>query len=549
MSSYTDALNRRVEASNWHRGNPQTITQAAGSPDEITTTAVVDDNGWVMSKTDAMNRTTAYTRDDMGRLTLIDPDFGSWSSTFIDYDFSGGGAVQTITKGGAKTTITYDSMFRPTKELSEDISGQTSWKSYVNTQYDGLGRVTFKTLPYAVDTLPPLADGIEYTFDGLGRILTETETASGGGTTSHSYFPNHRVRIVDPEGNHVNYYSRGYGGPGSKDYRTISESSGGRQTRIDQNIWGEVTVVRQGVTGNDVRQHFYYDDQRRLCRSRTAEGRDTLYEYDAAGQMTSYAKGMFAGTNCDAPSGQTKVSMAYDNLGRLKDTTFADNNTPAISRSYDDNGNVEAVYRGTGSAQVKWDYTYNDADMLTEEKLQLDGKSFALTYDYNDDGHMTQQTYPTTRPSNYTLDGLGRVLGLQGWGHTYASGGVYHANGTLKDMTYGNGYIYTKTFNARQLPSRIQSQDGTRIAIDNHYSYDKRGKITHIADWVYGGTNQSFTYDALGQLTTATGAWGTQTNSYDKLGNLLSRDFTGDNPRTITLSYDSKNRVNQSVDN
>ena len=96
MSSYTDALGRRTEAHDWHGGTPELVKQVVGTTDEIEIERTLDDNGWVMSQTDAIDRTTAYTRDNMGRLTLIDPDFGSWSSTIIAYDFSGGGAVQTL---------------------------------------------------------------------------------------------------------------------------------------------------------------------------------------------------------------------------------------------------------------------------------------------------------------------------------------------------------------------------------------------------------------------------------------------------------------------
>ena len=71
-----DALSRGTQASDWYRGRPRLVKKSVGTVDEIETEQTVDDNGWVMSQTDAIDRTTAYTRDNMGRLTLIDPDFG-----------------------------------------------------------------------------------------------------------------------------------------------------------------------------------------------------------------------------------------------------------------------------------------------------------------------------------------------------------------------------------------------------------------------------------------------------------------------------------------
>ena len=93
IASYKDALNRRTEARNWKRGAPQTIIQAVGTADEITTTSVFDNNGWLSSKTDANGNRTSYSHDIMGRMTKITPPSG-WASTDIDYVFpNDGGAI------------------------------------------------------------------------------------------------------------------------------------------------------------------------------------------------------------------------------------------------------------------------------------------------------------------------------------------------------------------------------------------------------------------------------------------------------------------------
>ena len=185
LFAYEDALDRRTEASDYHRGMPRLIRQAVGTPELISQSRTVDNNGWLMSSTDAMNRTTSYTRDTMGRLTLINPP-GSWDNTSIAYDFSGGGVVQTITKGQSKETITYDSMFRPILERTQALD--TGWSSYVNTEYDGLGRTIFKSQPSLNSSE---TKGVDYTYDGLGRIYTERENVAPYATTSHRYYGSH----------------------------------------------------------------------------------------------------------------------------------------------------------------------------------------------------------------------------------------------------------------------------------------------------------------------------------------------------------------------
>ncbi len=386
-----DAIGRITKLSDWKRGKPETIKKAFGTTGEITFGQTIDDNGWVTANTDAKGQTTTYIHDTMGRLTSINPAGSYFIGTTIGYDFSGGGAVQTITKGAFVETVTYDSMYRKTLEQTQSTS--TGWEYYVNTTYDALGRVTFQSQPSASATE---TQGTTTTYDGLGRILTQTETASGAQTV-HSYHNSHRHTVRDPAYKFTHYYSYGYDGPGNADYQSIYEASGGRITEIIKNIWGETELVRQrGAGGNAVdsknqSQFFYYDAQRRLCRYRELEGNSTLYDYNDAGEMVAYQKGAANGTTCDTPSGTAKVSMTYDDLGRLELTDFADTATPDIFRTYDDNGNILTLNRNG----VDWTYEYNELDLLEKETLSIDGLTFPVDHIYNNRGHIPWKKHPT----------------------------------------------------------------------------------------------------------------------------------------------------------
>ena len=136
----------------------------------------------------------------MGRVTLINPP-GSWDNTSIAYDFSSDGAVQTITKGQSKTTTTLDAMLRPVLERTQALD--TGWSSYVNTKYDGLGRVTFKSQP---STNPGETKGVDTTYDGLGRVYDVRENVAPYALTQHRYYSGHRYRVIDPSGAYTQYY-------------------------------------------------------------------------------------------------------------------------------------------------------------------------------------------------------------------------------------------------------------------------------------------------------------------------------------------------------
>lgn len=541
-----DALTppRRTQALDWHRGIPEKVIRPDGSFFEQT----IDDNGWVTDSTDFLQRTTTYQRDNMGRVTLVTPH-GAWDDTSIAYNFTGGGAVQTITKGQAQTTITYDSLFRPTLEHTNDLS--SAWDAYTRTTYDAKGRTTFKSLPSAIAMEP---NGTTYTYDGLGRVVTQTETAANA-VTFHEYLSGHKTRITDPLGNSKLYTSAGYDGPESEDYRLIEEFGGTslmRSTAISKNIWGETQQVRQfgSLGGNtvDQSQFFFYNAQRRLCGYREKEGGDTYYQYDTVGQMIAYAKGQSGASNaCPLPSGNAKVSLTYDLVGQLKETIFADAETPNILRTYDNNGNVKTVNRNG----VNWAYNYHPhADLLINETLTLDGKSFPLTYAYNSSQHMTSRSYPTGDTVEFMPDGLGRAKAAKKGSLFYANDLNYHEGGALTAMNYGNGQAFTQTLNNRLLPQRLMAVNGGVKALDLTYTYDASAKVTAITDGAVSGNNRNFTYDGLGQLKTASGPWGSATNTYDSLGNIRSRIMNGGpwGTRTIDLQIDNNNRVYQSID-
>lgn len=545
IHTVADALNRTITLSDYYRGVPRNVKR----PDQVSLTRTVNNFGQATSETDAMGRSTSYEYNDIGRLTKITPA-GGFTPTTITYQ-NGNGLVQTVTNGQSRITITRDSMLRKILERTQALD--TGWSTYVNTEYDTLGRVLFKSQPSSSATHN---QGVANTYDGLGRIKTQTETVSGA-QTIHSYYNSHRHTIRDPESNYKHFYSFGYGGPGNQDYRGIYESTGGRYTIIYKSLWGEITQVRQkghggnAVDSKDHREYFYYDSQRRLCRTYRKEQGATRYQYDDAGQLIAFAKGQ-SNSGCGVIQGSTaRVSLGYDNLGRLETTNFQDSSTPDIVRGYNANGSLLSVNRGSGANAVNWAYSYHpNADLLTSETLTLDNRSFGLSYSYNNAQHLTRRTFPSGRYVDYTPDGLGRDRTAK-YGSTYYANNIgYHASGQTSGLTYGNGHVFTQTFNNRLLPQRRMSVKGGIKAFDQTYSYDQRGKVTSIIDGAVSANNRSFTYDALGQLKTSTGPWGTQTNNYDSLGNVISRAFSGGGvgSRTIDLQYDTNNRVYQSID-
>ena len=609
-----DANSRRFDASQYKRGTPQRVDR----PDGSTVYQYVDDFGRITSIVDALSRTTTYQRDAMGRLlTAQFPD--SWSDVVHSYDFNGS-PKHTITKGNARTVITYDAMFRPKLVETRDLL--TGYTSYTNHKHDSAGRETFASFP---STNSQASAGTETQYDVLGRVTQKRETVSPYATTKYAYYSSHRKEETDPNGNKTNYYSYGYDGPGGQDFRAIKAPLG-KNTDINKNVWGELTSIRQwkdtaasgtnsllahhslsfdddntnkslalasndrslnkliitpgpgpipdpcdepithafdssstnkaviepicepppppppppsGDTAIDER-FYYYDNNRRLCRVSEPEVGDTLYQYDASNWLIAYQKGASKGSSCSTPSGDAKVTLIRDGLGRITKRDFAHYATPDIVKTFDKNGNVVTVNRGG----INWTYNYNSLNLPTLERLVVDGRQYSLNYQYNNDGHLTQTTLPSGKAISFNPNGLGNPRQANYGSTYYASNITYHADGKVNRFSYGNGYSYEQQLNSRLLPSRLLATKGSSKALDMSYGFDKNRQITSMTDGAISGNNRTMTYDALEQIASATGPWGSATFTYDALGNILTKHLGS---RRITMSY-SQNRVSRSVD-
>ena len=538
LSWIEDALGRRTIFANWKRGNPQQITR----PDGVNIYQNVENNGWLTTSTNGNGNSTIYSYDNMGRLKTINPP-GDWVNTNIAYNFTSSGPIQTITRGNGKTTVNYDLMFRPVLERTQ--ATDTGWSSYVKTAYGTNLKPSFKSFPSSSSNP---TTGTDFTYDGLGRIKTERENVTPYAQITHAYYGSHRHKVIDPSGAYTNYYSYGYDGPGNTDYRAIYQYGDGkwlRRTAINKNVWGQTTSIRQwGDLGGNLYHNYYYDSRQRVCRYYDPEGGATKYDYNNAGELIAYAKGQ-SNSGCSVPTDNSRISLTYDMLGQLKTTNFSHTNTPDILRTYDANGNMLSVNRGSGSAAVNWTYTYDANNQLLTEKLDVDGRNYDMSYGYNTSGSLKHMYYPTGRFIAYNPDGLGRARYAKYGATTYADNLAYHPSGQVSAMTYGNGQVFSQTFNDRLLPDRILSQKGSTKALDMSFGYDVRGLITSISDGAISGNNRTYTYDGLGQLKNTTGPWGSGTHGYDSIGNLKSRNLGS---RSITFNFNTRNRVSKSID-
>ncbi|MEP3891128.1 MAG: RHS repeat-associated core domain-containing protein [Hellea sp.] len=539
-----DAKDRRTTFETYKRGKPTKVTSAITN---IITHSEITDDGWVKSQTDPKGRKVDYEYDSMGRVTLIKPPTSSLHlspTTILNGSTPTVAFIQVIDKAYDRTYKYYDGLLRPV--VTRRFDRLKGISTYVTTQYDGVGRVKFKSFPSA--TLNTTS-GTSYTYDALGRMESSKVTVGDGAETKYDYLSGNRTQVTDGEGKITTTTRNGYGGPGGGEVIKIQQPEG-VTTGIVRNIWDEIEQVTQfglyNTTAISLTQKFYYDPiTRRLCRHHVPESGSKLYAYNDAGELTSYSRGMAAGTDCTAtPSGPTKVTLTYDAMGRLDITDYADPDTPDIDRLYNQNSQLTRIDRGDISSPDwnRWAYSYDAHNRLAREALIVHDEDseydivFDMDYFYNAHGYLRGRRLPGGRLFYMSNDGLGRTEKLSYSTQTYLDNITYHPDGSVAGLTYGNGLALTRGLNSQlQLDSLLVS-DGVTTALDLSYTYDLNGRIDLQTDGVDSTRSRDYGYDDLGRLESVTSAsFGNASYLYDPLGNIRQKTLRGG---TVTMGYD-----------
>ena len=530
LKKTTYALTDRwVEFGSYKRGKPESIKLPNRyDTGNFTVSLRVNDTGTIAWAKDLNGNKTSYSYDNLNRLTLIDPEDSQWLNTSISYeaDTSAVGALlQKITRGSYRKTITLDALMQPMLSKEWDYDDEADTVRYINQQFNAYGKATFTSVPSASSTENY---GTSTTYDGLQRIVSQTNTANGD--LSFSYGSNNSISVNNGKGHSTTTQYLAYGSPATDLAMLISQPEG-VTTTISYNIANLPVSITQG----DVTEERRYDSAMRLCLQKRPETGIKVLKYNLLGQVTDYAEGLSgSGQNCadytDVP--ESWVTQTYDKLGDVWETRYPDG-TATKTATLDRQGNLTGLVNGNNS----WSYAYNSLNLPYEQSLSLDSKTYTIGLAYNNHGHLQSKTY-----GGATLTYAPNALGLPTQvadSQTYASGVLYHPSGQLKSYTYGNGLTFNQTLNAAFKPDERRVKSGSTNRMGQRYGYDDNDNLDAITDLVNAGQSISMTFDGLDRLDTASGVWGTGSFSYDSLGNLSSKVLGTQN---LSYSYHSTSK-------
>jgi RHS repeat-associated protein len=550
-------------------------------------------DGYLTSSTDPNTETTNYTYntppswcsypDKLDRLSQISyPDKGQ--TTYCYDDAAATVTTEKLIASGSpplETTMVFDGMGHAVQtQLNSDPDGI----DYVDTSYDGFGRVYTQSNPHRSSSLP--TDGTTtYTYDALGRTTNITQpdgsaiatSYSGNSTTVTDEAGNQRISLTDglARMTEVEEPSQGSGAPATA---TISVS-GGIQSIQYPATPGTGTVSISGGERST-------EDQPASCSTSWTEYDGGTVSVSVNGHATTADYG-----TCS--TGSSGISTAAGVASSLAAAINADSG--AFVTAVATNGQVALTTKSTGTSTA---YSFSGTsatscglvNACTNQRLFASGstsfpvgvsgstltagQNSSTAYDY---GTVSATVNGCTASASYSESGnntgaaIASALAASLSGTcssqvsatasgstitlTTTSTGPFADNDTLSvtSATSDSSQFSSPSFTASATGFSGGSDfGGTTSPWTTFYTYNALDDLTGVTQ---NGSDSStarvrtFQYDSLSRLTLATNPEsGTLNYTYDANGNVATRiapapNQTGTATLTTTYKYDVLDRL------
>ena len=295
--------------------------------------------------------------------------------------------------------------------------------------------------------------------------------------------------------------------------------------RADRNLGSVVNAL-----GNTV-ESYDYDLAGRLTKKTDAQGKASTFAYNAAGQLTSATdrKGQMS-------------TLVYDAGGRVTQGNLPGGVT--ICFTYDAVGRLIALEEKGGASPSRFEYVYDNRNLLTQETIIQQGGSHVITYQYDALGRRITRNLDNFDTTAYVYDKAGRVTSIKFNGEVPVTYEWDNAS-RLSVKTLSNGVRMEYQYDAasRLLGITYRKPDNTVIN-SIAYSYDAKGQRTSKTTTLPSRDETPFTatYDAADRMLTfsLTSSGETFNLAYDDNGNLVSKtsQTTG---QATTYTWNTRN--------
>ncbi|WP_218154823.1 RHS repeat-associated core domain-containing protein [Paenibacillus sp. UNC496MF] len=526
-------------------------TSAQSEP--IMDSKTFDDYGNILTRTNALNKTTTFTYDPTTHFKLTETwPVSATDSLFVDMIRNAQGDVldyklKLNNAAGAvlqRSTYDYDGFGNVVATTDFDTARQALTTYEYDPAY-GSAYLTKETALYKD------ADGVQQssstssTYDKLsGNMLTYTDGRSN--KTSYQYDKLDRLTKVT--------------NPNTSWNSLVYDDTNNQVTQTDEA--GVQTRITWDGLGRQIKSEIYEKeptDAAPSFKAKSKTGYDALsrkaWDEDASGDRTAYTYDnwdrLIKTTNADLSFSQVvyddilhtitevdeennPVKKQLDHLDRVTSEQELENGTYVTKRStqYDDADNITQI--STFDAPGVENVTKYSYDVLDELRSVTTPKNELFTYAYDQLGNSTGVTYPDNKKLIKEYDEVGNLIK-----YTDEAGKqkkmYYDAEGNLSKLIDRNNKTFTYQYDTQ---NRLQYRYGPSETIS--YVYNPDGKRKTMADKT--GTTQ-YDYDSYtGLLKSKTYPDGkTVQYTYDLRGNRTG--LTDPFGRAIAYSYDTVNRI------
>ncbi|MBU7038462.1 MAG: DUF2341 domain-containing protein [Theionarchaea archaeon] len=208
---------------------------------------------------------------------------------------------------------------------------------------------------------------------------------------------------------------------------------------------------------------------------------------------------------------------------------------PTVSFTYDLNSNRTRMNDDAPNADDYIEYSYDYWNRLTSQTRHISTSSYGVSYQYDVSSRMTKLTYPTNMQILHSYDDLNRMTETKRYvdgvdDEILMDNVQYTVESLLTQADYGNDLQATFSYDSLDRVSTLDVKNGTTAFLDLDYTYDNNGNITQLVNgWrdtssSWHSETESYGYDGMDRLTSASCTSWSHTYSYDKAGNRTAKD-------------------------
>jgi RHS repeat-associated protein len=537
-------------------------------------------NGGGAFSTD-QNGATSYSHylDPLNRLTVAIDAAGGWTETAYS------SATQTDAYSGINDAtpstgctscrhdqVTLDGIGRKIRaSLISDPDGAT----LTDTSYDVNGRPGTVSNPYR-STNDPTYGSTTSIFDGLDRVIQVLRPDGNAANIAYGAAVGQVSQICS-----AGTYGLGYPVLWTDEVskkRLIWYTGFDKIIEVDEpNSSGTLNVATcyrydalnnlAQVVQQSENRTYAYDGLSRLTSSSIPESGTTTFSYANGSSLCSGSPGNVC-SQTDARGVTTTYS--YDALNRITQKSYSDG-TPTVTYNYDQSsfwgvtlsntkGRLSHVAVSGNRSEKIFNYDAVGRVIKQTECLPSNcgtSNTFTTTATYDRAGKVATITYPSTRQVTYAYTNANRLASATetsmyglGESYTYATGLRYAPTGALNSGTLDGAAAVTESYsyNNRLEPVSQQVGNTTTTFMNHSLSYvdgngHNNGDVISVADNLNPARTQSFTYDPLNRLATATETNWALSYAYDAYGNLLQQNVTAGSAPSLNLTVNTNNQI------